>query len=168
MARWLMSALAAGWFLALSSIVATESKSVYPQPGPAAASFFAVCEALVRGYAALVLSLTLAVLCALGKSLCTSRPAAGPITLEDGSTESDSESSELPPDTAMMDVLVPPPSLLGKLSCLAMFTYALAQQWAAGDVVSLQRPLRENVLGAALYIMRRISWVHLTVKSHSH
>ncbi|KAJ7649552.1 hypothetical protein DFH06DRAFT_1208459 [Mycena polygramma] len=156
MVRWLISrksfvrGLATGCFLILSGLVTPVLKSVYPQPGPAAASFFGVCEALVRGYAASAFMLALTMLCALGNSLCGSPPA---VALEDGPTESDSESSELP-DTATMDLLVPSLSLPGKLSCLARFTYAVAYQWAADDVVSLQRPLCENVLGAALYVFQ--------------
>ncbi|KAJ7621685.1 hypothetical protein DFH06DRAFT_1143428 [Mycena polygramma] len=134
-------------------------EAYYPVAAPVAAAFDWVNDTAARALGALSFVMAIGLILSLGNSarkglvlFCTrrARPAAGPISLEDGTAEV--EPPLTPPAPVVADKSKP--TLLSQLLSLLSFTYFFTRQCMLNELVSFDRPVLENVLAVALYVLR--------------
>ncbi|KAJ6568909.1 hypothetical protein B0H19DRAFT_1134201 [Mycena capillaripes] len=133
----------------------------YPEAAPVAAAFVWVTDSIACGLSSLIFLLASVLFVSLIidarkgiASLCGARPAIGPISLEEGTAE---PAAPTPPTGA--DAVAPAPAasepgVFRKLLSLACFISFLTSQFSRVDIVSLQRPVLENLVFVALYLLR--------------
>jgi hypothetical protein len=132
----------------------------YPQATSVRAAFVWARNTFARGFAALTLLGAIYNICSLSSDaykwlsgLRSTSPATGPIALEDGTAEPPVPA--VPTDTdASTEAPAPKPSVIGRIFSLASCSYYFIQQWYLDDIVSLKRPLLENLGSVLLYILR--------------
>jgi hypothetical protein len=138
----------------------------YPEaPALARATVGWFRDTLSRGFAALTFLAAIYNICSLSSDaykwlsgLRSASPATGPIALEDGTAEPveptlpSGTGSEAAPETPAEAEAKP--SLFGRIFSLLSCSYFFIQQWFIDGIVSLKRPLLENLGSVLLYILR--------------
>jgi hypothetical protein len=175
MARWSVSpqlkghatAYFVGFFVVLLFFFAPVLIELYyPQAAPVAAAFVWVTDTFGRGFGALTFFMALYMLCSLSNDayqalarLC-STPTHGPIALENGTAEP----AALHPAGTHIAADAPTaaeskPTLFNKIVSLFSSTYFFTRQCMIGDIVSLKRPLLENLGSVLVYILHGLEVV---------
>ncbi|KAJ7835124.1 hypothetical protein B0H14DRAFT_2797199 [Mycena olivaceomarginata] len=132
----------------------------YPNAGPAATFLVWIVDSAANGFVVFSLLMSLNMLRILVKDgfsrLSGSGTTPRPITLEDGTAEPAPTpavpASSTDPD-AMVDVFAVP-STTGKIFCVICYGYTFIQQAFLKGVMSLQRPLLDNVGSTLMFILR--------------
>jgi hypothetical protein len=143
----------------------------YPQATSVRAAFVWTRNRFTRGFAAFAFLGAIYNICSLStdaykwlSGLRSTSPATGPIALEDGTTEppipavpTDTDASTEAPVFSFLPSLygrAPKPSVIRRIFSLASCSYYFILQWYLDDIVSLNRPLLENLGSVLLYILR--------------
>ncbi|KAJ7852252.1 hypothetical protein B0H13DRAFT_1904701 [Mycena leptocephala] len=145
--------------LVLSYLPPVLLQHFYPEAASVtvAAPFVRVRDRLARGFAAHAFFKALYMFCSLindaHKWLTGASPATRPVTLEDGTIDPAAlgVAAESTESTVMVNVF----SLLS-------FSYYFIQQWFIADIVSLRRPLLENLVAALLYTLRGLDVIFVS------
>ncbi|KAJ7615207.1 hypothetical protein DFH06DRAFT_1239838 [Mycena polygramma] len=89
-----------------------------------------------------------------------SSPATGPISLEDGTAEADTEVAPATPTAAPTPAAdKAKPTIVSKVLSLLSFTYFFTRQVMLNELVSFDRPALDNILAVALYVLRGLEVV---------
>ncbi|KAJ7037172.1 hypothetical protein C8F04DRAFT_1093649 [Mycena alexandri] len=140
----------------------------YPQAAPMATALVWLTDSIACGLSTLSVIMGSGLLISLLEDacngiarLCGARPATGSISLEEGTTEPAPVSSVEPAfttdtstDTAQPSPTASEPGVGRKLLSLACFIYFLTSQFRRGNIVSLERPVLENLLTVWEYLVR--------------
>ncbi|KAJ7621695.1 hypothetical protein DFH06DRAFT_770328 [Mycena polygramma] len=143
-------------------------EAYYPEAAPVAQAFVWVTDTTARGLGALSFVMAIGLIVSLCNStrkglvrLCTRRasPATGPISLEDGTAETDAEVT--PPTASPTPAAADKskPTIISKVLSLLSFTYFFTRQVMLNELVSFDRPVLDNVLAVALYVLRGLEVV---------
>ncbi|KAJ7601944.1 hypothetical protein DFH06DRAFT_1399791 [Mycena polygramma] len=123
----------------------------YTEMGLLAASLYWTAETCTLGFTAIMFILALITFCALILDIHKFL-AAEPIALDDHIATMAVQTS--PPIPYTMVNLLEPPTFIGKVFIILCLTYFVQVQWNYKHVVSMQRPLLDNLSAAALYLLQ--------------
>ncbi|KAJ7611490.1 hypothetical protein DFH06DRAFT_1308279 [Mycena polygramma] len=145
-------------------------EAYYPEAAPVAAAFDWVNETAARGLGALSFVMGIGLILSVGNSACKglvrlftrrASPATGPISLEDGTADAGTEVAPATPTAIPAPAAADKakPILLSQVLSLLSFTYFFTRQCMLNELVSLDRPVLDNVLAVALYVLRGLEVV---------
>ncbi|KAJ7744406.1 hypothetical protein B0H16DRAFT_1560045 [Mycena metata] len=137
----------------------------YPQATPVATALVWLTDSIACGLSTLSVIMGSILLISLLKDacngiarLCGARPATGSISLEDGTAEpvpvSPASTTGNSTDAAPPSPTTSEPGVGRKLLSLACFIYFLTSQFRRGNIVSLERPVLENLATVLEYLVR--------------
>ncbi|KAJ7615244.1 hypothetical protein DFH06DRAFT_1484033 [Mycena polygramma] len=126
----------------------------YTEMGFLAASLYWTAETYALGFTTIMFILALVTFCALILDMhkfLVGLSSAEPVTLNGHIATRAVQTS--PPIPSTLVNLLEPPTFLGKVFIFLCLTYFVQVQWKYKHIVSTQRPLLENLVGAALYLV---------------